>query len=119
MAGLVNTQCGIPLIMEQGNSGASFVNFLGEADCVASWFGTQGYQTEFIRGSQKEFAGGINSSSNMVGNRSTIKIISRKTFLPHLMMSVDGEFMMTYCLSMHGMNFHVCPSRSNRSCYRS
>lgn len=58
MAGLVNTQCGIPLIIEQGNSGASFVNFLGKADCVASWFGTQGYQTEFIRGSQKEFAGG-------------------------------------------------------------
>ncbi|EOZ4637446.1 sulfatase-like hydrolase/transferase [Enterobacter cloacae] len=58
MAGIVNTQCGIPLVMEQGNSGASFTNFLGKADCIATWFGTQGYQTEFIRGSQKEFAGG-------------------------------------------------------------
>ncbi|EMP8241137.1 sulfatase-like hydrolase/transferase, partial [Enterobacter hormaechei] len=58
MAGLVNTQCGIPLVLEQGNSGASFTNFLGKADCVATWLGTQGYQTEFIRGSQKEFAGG-------------------------------------------------------------
>lgn len=58
MAGMVNTQCGIPLIMEQGNAGANFSNFLGKADCVATWLGKQGYQTEFIRGSQKEFAGG-------------------------------------------------------------
>ncbi|MBB1201456.1 hypothetical protein EGM70_14305 [Enterobacteriaceae bacterium 89] len=58
MAGMVNTQCGIPLVMEQGNSGANFENFLGKAGCVASWLKQQGYQTEFIRGSQKEFAGG-------------------------------------------------------------
>ncbi|HEY2451972.1 MAG TPA: phosphoglycerol transferase I [Scandinavium sp.] len=58
MAGMVNTQCGIPLVIEQGNSGANFSKFLGKADCVATWLEKQGYQTEFIRGSQKEFAGG-------------------------------------------------------------
>lgn len=58
MAGMVNTQCGIPLVIEQGNSGSNFTNFLGKADCVATWLGQRGYQTEFIRGSQKEFAGG-------------------------------------------------------------
>ncbi|WP_338463703.1 phosphoglycerol transferase I [Franconibacter daqui] len=58
MAGMVNTQCGIPLVMAQGNSGSNVSHFLSGADCVATWLTRQGYQTEFIRGSQKEFAGG-------------------------------------------------------------
>lgn len=58
MAGMVNTQCGIPLVMEQGNAGANVSEFLSKAQCVTSWLTDQGYDTEFIRGSQKEFAGG-------------------------------------------------------------
>lgn len=58
MAGMVNTQCGIPLVMAQGNSGANFAEFLSNAKCVASWFNESGYKTEFIRGSDKNFAGG-------------------------------------------------------------
>lgn len=58
MAGMVNTQCGIPLAMPQGNTGGNSSNFLPNAHCVASWLQDSGYHTEFIRGSQKEFAGG-------------------------------------------------------------
>lgn len=58
MAGLVNTQCGIPLVIEQGNSGSNYSKFLANAGCVASWLNNNGYETKFIRGSQKEFAGG-------------------------------------------------------------
>lgn len=58
MGGIVNTQCGIPLVMAQGNAGSNVSNFLSGAHCIASWLTQQGYQTEFIRGSQKEFAGG-------------------------------------------------------------
>lgn len=58
MAGMVNTQCGVPLVMAQGNSGANFTEFLSNAKCVASWLNENGYKTEFIRGSDKTFAGG-------------------------------------------------------------
>ncbi|AIR62958.1 hypothetical protein LH23_20575 [Cedecea neteri] len=58
MAGIVNTQCAIPLVLAQGNSGNSISHFLRGADCVATWFEKKNYITEFIRGSDKEFAGG-------------------------------------------------------------
>jgi len=58
MGGIVNTQCGIPLVMSQGNAGSNVSHFLSGANCIATWLTQQGYQTEFIRGSQKEFAGG-------------------------------------------------------------
>lgn len=58
MAGLVNTQCGIPLVLPQGNSAGNVTNFLHGADCVATALKNNHYQTLFIRGSDKEFAGG-------------------------------------------------------------
>lgn len=58
MAGMVNTQCGLPLVMEQGNAGENLSDFLINANCIATWLSKQGYKTEFLRGSQKEFAGG-------------------------------------------------------------
>ncbi|RJT47646.1 phosphoglycerol transferase I [Rahnella woolbedingensis] len=58
MAGMVNTQCGIPLVMAQGNAGENLSEFLNNANCVATWLTNQGYNTEFLRGSDKEFAGG-------------------------------------------------------------
>ncbi|MFP2516791.1 phosphoglycerol transferase I [Buttiauxella agrestis] len=58
MAGLVNTQCGIPLVLPQGNSAANITNFLHGADCIATAFKKNNYKTLFIRGSDKEFAGG-------------------------------------------------------------
>jgi len=58
MAGLVNTQCGLPLVLPQGNSAGNISNFLQGADCVASALKKIDYETLFIRGSDKEFAGG-------------------------------------------------------------
>ncbi|KGL58171.1 hypothetical protein KR94_01250, partial [Pantoea ananatis] len=57
MAGMVNTQCGVPLVMAQGNTGGNTANFLPKANCVASWLKNNGYLTHFIRGSNKQFAG--------------------------------------------------------------
>ncbi|MGG6175153.1 sulfatase-like hydrolase/transferase [Pantoea allii] len=57
MAGMVNTQCGVPLVMAQGNTGGNAAHFLPKANCVASWLKKIGYRTHFIRGSNKEFAG--------------------------------------------------------------
>lgn len=57
MAGMVNTQCGVPLVMAQGNTGGNTANFLPKANCVASWLKNNGYRTHFIRGSNKQFAG--------------------------------------------------------------
>ncbi|HDT4954840.1 TPA: phosphoglycerol transferase I [Enterobacter kobei] len=58
MAGIVNTQCAIPLVLPQGNSGNNISHFLSGADCIATHLQKRGYTTEFIRGSDKEFAGG-------------------------------------------------------------
>lgn len=58
MAGMVNTQCAIPLVLPQGNSANNMSHFLGGADCIATHLKKNGYTTEFIRGSDKEFAGG-------------------------------------------------------------
>lgn len=58
MAGIVNTQCGIPLVIAQGNTGGKISSFLPGAQCIGSWLHENGYTTEFIRGSMKEFAGG-------------------------------------------------------------
>lgn len=58
MAGMVNTQCSVPLAMMQANSGNNISSFLSGADCIASEFKKNGYYNEFIRGSAKEFAGG-------------------------------------------------------------
>ncbi|MBK5074591.1 sulfatase-like hydrolase/transferase [Budviciaceae bacterium CWB-B4] len=58
MAGLVNTQCGIPLSLPQGNSASNLSSFLEGARCIADNFKELGYETTFIRGSEKEFAGG-------------------------------------------------------------
>lgn len=58
MAGIVNTQCAIPLVLAQGNAGNNISHFLSGAGCVGSWFAKNNYTTEFIRGSDKEFAGG-------------------------------------------------------------
>lgn len=58
MAGMVNTQCAIPLVLPQGNSANNMSHFLGGADCIATHLKKSGYTTEFIRGSDKEFAGG-------------------------------------------------------------
>lgn len=57
MAGIVNTQCGIPLVMGQGNTGGRISQFLPGAQCIGSWLRNNGYHTQFIRGSKKEFAG--------------------------------------------------------------
>lgn len=69
MAGMVNTQCGIPLVMEQGNAGGNLSQFLSNASCIATWLTKQGYRTEFLRGSQKEFAGGDKFFSQHGWNR--------------------------------------------------
>lgn len=58
MAGMVNTQCAIPLVLPQGNSASNMSHFLAGADCIATHLKNSGYTTEFIRGSDKEFAGG-------------------------------------------------------------
>lgn len=58
MAGMVNTQCAIPLVLPQGNSANNMSHFLAGADCIATYLKNSGYTTEFIRGSDKEFAGG-------------------------------------------------------------
>ena len=58
MAGMVNTQCAIPLVLPQGNAAENLSHFLSGAQCVGSWFTRNNYTTEFIRGSDKEFAGG-------------------------------------------------------------
>ncbi|MCD1126040.1 phosphoglycerol transferase I [Jinshanibacter sp. LJY008] len=58
MAGLVNTQCGIPLSLPQGNSANNMSSFLDGAKCIAQYFNENGYKNIFIRGSEKEFAGG-------------------------------------------------------------
>lgn len=69
MAGMVNTQCGIPLVMAQGNAGGNLSEFLNKANCVATWLTNQGYNTEFLRGSDKEFAGGDKFFSQHGWNR--------------------------------------------------
>lgn len=58
MAGLVNTQCGIPFTLPQGNSASSMSKFLSSASCIGEYLQSKGYTNEFIRGSDKEFAGG-------------------------------------------------------------
>ena len=58
MAGIVNTQCAIPFVLAQGNGGGNFENFLPNATCIGDVLKKEGYTTEFIRGSAKEFAGG-------------------------------------------------------------
>jgi len=58
MAGLVNTQCGIPLSLPQGNSANNLSAFLEGAKCIGQKFQEEGYQSLFIRGSDKAFAGG-------------------------------------------------------------
>lgn len=58
MAGMVNTQCAVPLVLPQGNSATNLSHFLSGAECIGSWFARNNYITEFIRGSDKEFAGG-------------------------------------------------------------
>lgn len=58
MAGIVNTQCAVPLVLPQGNAAGNMSEFLSGADCIASHLQNHGYVTEFIRGSDKEFAGG-------------------------------------------------------------
>lgn len=58
MAGMVNTQCAVPLVLPQGNSASNMSHFLAGADCIATHLQKAGYATEFVRGSDKEFAGG-------------------------------------------------------------
>lgn len=57
MAGLVNTQCGIPLSLPQGNSADNVSSFLEGAKCIGQKFKEEGYQNLFMRGSDKAFAG--------------------------------------------------------------
>lgn len=58
MAGMVNTQCAVPLVLPQGNTANNMSHFLAGADCIATHLQKNGYTTEFVRGSDKEFAGG-------------------------------------------------------------
>ncbi len=58
MAGLVNTQCGIPLSLPQGNSANNVSAFLEGAKCIGQAFKEEGYHNVFMRGSDKAFAGG-------------------------------------------------------------
>ncbi|MFH5068812.1 phosphoglycerol transferase I [Enterobacter cloacae complex sp. 2024EL-00215] len=58
MAGIVNTQCAVPLVLPQGNTANNMSNFLSGANCIATHLQNSDYTTEFIRGSDKEFAGG-------------------------------------------------------------
>lgn len=58
MAGMVNTQCAVPLVLPQGNTASNMSHFLAGADCIATHLQKAGYTTEFVRGSDKEFAGG-------------------------------------------------------------
>ena len=60
MAGLVASQCGVPLlsyglIME--NRMKNIIDFLPEADCLASRLSARGYQTRFYGGASLTFAG--------------------------------------------------------------
>ena len=60
MAGLVASQCGIPLLsygLIMKNRMKNIESFLPNADCLASQLSAQGYQTRFYGGASLRFAG--------------------------------------------------------------
>lgn len=58
IAGMVNSQCGIPLVTSgRGNSMSSIDGFLPEATCVGDVLSANGYNLNYIGGSSLNFAG--------------------------------------------------------------
>jgi len=59
IAGMVNSQCGIPLLIPggQGNSMSGAGRFLPKANCVGDVLNDKGYQLHYLGGSNKNFAG--------------------------------------------------------------
>lgn len=59
IAGLVASQCGVPLTASAGdeNSMGRMGRFLPEARCLGDYLKSQGYRNEFVGGASAEFAG--------------------------------------------------------------
>ncbi|WP_053070725.1 sulfatase-like hydrolase/transferase [Halomonas sp. PR-M31] len=59
IAGLVNTQCGLPLVTPgaEPNEMGNVAHFLPKAKCFAEYLGENGFDTVYMGGSSSEFAG--------------------------------------------------------------
>ncbi|SHF85219.1 phosphoglycerol transferase [Modicisalibacter ilicicola DSM 19980] len=59
IAGLVNTQCGLPLVTPGagGNDMGRVERFLPKAKCLAEYLGENGFETVYMGGASGEFAG--------------------------------------------------------------
>ncbi|MFM5509587.1 sulfatase-like hydrolase/transferase [Aeromonas rivipollensis] len=59
IAGLVNSQCGLPLSLPggQGNNMGSISQFMPEAYCLGDILKNNGYELKFIGGAKSDFAG--------------------------------------------------------------
>lgn len=57
IAGVVGSQCGIPLVANAGNSMSGVEQFLPEAVCIGDILNEKGYDLSFLGGAELDFAG--------------------------------------------------------------